>query len=118
MPVGSVSTRRGFASAAGTNAARSRCGADNHRGISVMTTSLSRRIAMAVVALIVAQLAQAELPQRAALQILESNSTDATDDPENPPSPPLFGSGLAVQGNVALVGMPGAFDERGRVALF
>jgi hypothetical protein len=83
-----------------------------------MTTSLSRRIAVAIVALIAAPLAQAELPQRAALQILESNSTDATNDPENPPSPPFFGSGLAVQGNVALAGMPGAFDERGRVALF
>ena len=35
-----------------------------------------------------------------------------------PPSPPFFGSGLAVQGNVALAGMPGAFEDRGRVAAF
>ena len=43
---------------------------------------------------------------------------DAIDDPEQPPSPPFFGSGLALQGNVALAGMPGAFEERGRVAGF
>ena len=83
-----------------------------------MTASLRRRIAASIVALVAAQLAHAELPQRAALQILEPDSTDAIDDPENPPSPPFFGSGLAVQGNVALAGMPGAFDERGRVAAF
>jgi hypothetical protein len=102
----------------GTNTARSRCGADDHRGFSEMTTLLRRRIAAALVALVVTQLAQAELPQRAALQILEPDSTDATDDPENPPSPPSFGAGLAVQGNIALAGLPGAFDDRGRVAVF
>jgi hypothetical protein len=83
-----------------------------------MTTLLCRRIAAAVVALVVAQLAHAELPQRAALQLLEPDSTDTIDDPENPPSPPFFGSGLAVQGNIALAGMPGAFDDKGRVAAF
>jgi hypothetical protein len=83
-----------------------------------MTTFLRRRIAAAIVALVAAHLAHAELPQRAALQILEPNSTDMIDDPENPPSPPYFGSGLAVQGNIALAGMPGAFDETGRVAVF
>jgi hypothetical protein len=83
-----------------------------------MTTSHSRRIAASVVALIVAQLAHAELPQRAALQILEPDATDATDDPQTLPTPPYFGSGLAVQGNVALAGMPGAFEDRGRVAAF
>ena len=83
-----------------------------------MTTSHSRRIAASVVALIVAQLAHAELPQRAALHILEPDNTDAIDDPQTQPSPPFFGSGLAVQGNVALAGMPGAFEDRGRVAAF
>jgi hypothetical protein len=83
-----------------------------------MTTLLRRRIAVTIVALVVAQLAHAELPQRAALQILEPDSTDAIDDPEIPPSPPSFGAGLAVQGNIALAGMPGAFEERGRVAAF
>jgi hypothetical protein len=83
-----------------------------------MTTLLRRRVAAALVALIVAQLAYAELPQRAALQILEPNSTDTINDPENPPSPPFFGAGLAVQGNIALAGMPGAFEDKGRVAVF
>ena len=83
-----------------------------------MTTSSSRRIAASVVALIVAQFAHAELPQREALQILEPDSTDAIDDPQTQPSPPFFGSGLALQGNVALAGMSGAFEDRGRVAAF
>ena len=81
-----------------------------------MTASLRCRIAASIVALVAAQLAHAELPQRAPLQILEPDSTDWNDDPENPPSPPFLGLGLAVVGNVALAGMPGAFDERGRVA--
>lgn len=83
-----------------------------------MTTSVRRRLAASIVALVVAQLAHAELPQRAALQLLEPNGTDMTNDPEQVPSPPFFGSGLAVQGNIALAGMPGAFDEKGRVAAF
>jgi hypothetical protein len=115
--VGAVSTRRRFASGDGTNAAHIRCGADNHREISAMTTSV-RRIAAFVVVLAAANLAHAELPQRAALQILEPNSTDWLDDPNEAPSPPWFGGGMAMQGNVALVGMSGAFDARGRVAAF
>ena len=81
-----------------------------------MTTLLRRRIAAALVALVVAQLANAELPQRAALQILEPEYTDAAE--ETLPTPPTFGAGLAVQGNIALAGMPGAFEDRGRVAAF
>jgi hypothetical protein len=83
-----------------------------------MTTLLRRRIAAALVAFIFAQLAQAELPQLAPLQVLESDSTDVSDDPQTFPYPPYFGSALTVQGNVALVGMPGAFEETGRVAAF
>lgn len=83
-----------------------------------MTTSFSRRIAASVVALIIAQVAHAELPLRAALQTLGPDSTDAINDPQVFPSPPVFGFGLTVQGNVALVGMPGAFEDRGRVAAF
>jgi hypothetical protein len=83
-----------------------------------MTTLLRSRIAATLVALVMTQLAQAELPQRAALQLLEPDSTDTIDDPQNPPSPPFFGAGLALQGNVALAGMPGAFEDRGRVAGF
>lgn len=83
------------------------------------TASIRRRIATSIFALAFAQLAHAELPQRAALQVLEPIlGTDMTDSPDEPPDPPFFGSGLAMQGNVALAGMPGAFAERGRVAAF
>jgi FG-GAP repeat len=82
-----------------------------------MTTSV-RRIAAFVVMLAAVNLARAELPQRAALQILEPNSTDWVDSPDEAPSPPWLGAGMAMQGNVALVGMSGAFDARGRVAAF
>jgi hypothetical protein len=116
--VGSVITRRRFASLMGTNEARIRCGADYHRGISQMTTLLRRRTAAAIVAFVVSHLTHAELPQRAALQFLEPNSTDTINDPFEQPSPPMLGAGLAVQGNVALAGMPGAFEDRGRVAVF
>jgi hypothetical protein len=85
----------------------------------VTTASIRRRIAASIVALAIVQLAHAELPQRAELQVLEPIlGTDTTDSPDEPPDPPLFGSGLAMQGNVALAGMPGAFAERGRVAVF
>ena len=83
------------------------------------TASVCRRIAASIFALAVAQLAHAELPQRAAIQVLEPIiGTDTTNSPDEPPDPPFFGSALAMQGNIALAGMPGAFAERGRVAVF
>lgn len=82
------------------------------------SASVRRRIAASIVALAVVQLAHAELPPLEMVQLLEPDSTDTSDDPNQFPSPPFFGSGLAVQGNVALAGMPGAFDDRGRVAAF
>lgn len=83
------------------------------------TASVCRRIATSIFALALAQLAHAELPQRAATQVLESVfGADTVDSPDEQPDPPYFGSGLAMQGNVALAGMPGAFAERGRVAAF
>jgi FG-GAP repeat protein len=85
----------------------------------VTTASVCRRLATSIFALALAQLAHAELPQRAATQALEPVlGTDTLDSPDEPPDPPYFGSGLAMQGNVALAGMPGAFAERGRVAAF
>jgi len=84
----------------------------------VPTASIRRRIATSVFAFAFAHLAHAELPERAALQVLEPDDTDSTDDPQQLPTPPYFGAGIALQGNVALVGMSGAFDERGRVAAF
>ena len=81
-----------------------------------MTTSVRWIAAFAMLA--AANFAHAELPQRAPLQILEPRSTDAIDDPEIAPSPPWMGVDMAMQGNVALVGMSGAFDATGRVAAF
>src|SRR5262245_3826047 len=92
---------------------------EKDREISVTTASVCRRIAMSILALALAQLAHAQMPQRAATQVLEPVlGTDTLDSPDEAPDPPYFGSGLAMQGNVALVGMPGAFAERGRVAAF
>lgn len=82
------------------------------------SVSIRRRIAASIVALAVMQLAQAELPTLEMVQLLYPDSTDVFDDPNQMPSPPFFGSALALQGNVALVGMPGAFEDRGRVAAF
>ncbi|HEX4970634.1 MAG TPA: hypothetical protein VFV69_06220 [Steroidobacteraceae bacterium] len=74
------------------------------------------RIAAFLLAFAVAGLAHAELPQLDPAQTLGPDSTDSSDDANNLPSPPLFGYGLALQGNTALAGMPGAYDEKGRVA--
>ena len=83
------------------------------------TASIHRRIAASLFALAFAQLAHAELPQRAPLEVLVPiQGTDTLDSPDEPPDPPYLGSALAMQGNVALAGMPGAFAERGRVAVF
>jgi hypothetical protein len=76
------------------------------------------RIAASILMLAFAQLAHAELMQLDPVQTLWPDGTDAIDDPNQLPSPPFFGSGLALQGNVALAGMPGAYDEKGRVAAF
>jgi hypothetical protein len=85
----------------------------------VTTASICRRIAASIVALAAAQLAYAELPQREAQQVVEPIlGTDTTDSPDEPPDPPSMGIGVAMQGNVALVGMSGAFQETGRVAAF
>lgn len=79
--------------------------------------SVGRRIAVSILVLAAAQVAHAVTPLDP-VQLLGPNDTDAIDDPNQPPSPPFFGAGLALQGNVALAGMPGAFDEKGRVAAF
>lgn len=78
--------------------------------------SVRCRIAASILAFVVIPLAHAELPQLDPLQVLGPDSTDSTDDPNHVPDPPFFGSGLALQGNMALAGMPGAFGEKGRVA--
>jgi hypothetical protein len=76
-----------------------------------------RSIVAAIVAAAAAHVAHAELPMQAPLQVVEPNGTDVVDGPNELPWPPFFGASLALQGNVALAGMPGAFEERGRVAV-
>ena len=83
----------------------------------MIIASVRRRIAASILALAVVPVAHAITPLEPA-QLLEPDSTDAIDDPNQPPSPPFFGAGLALQGNIALAGMPGAFEEKGRVAAF
>lgn len=78
--------------------------------------SVRCRIAASILAFVVIPLAHAELPQLDPLQMLGPDSTDSTDDSTHVPDPPFFGSGLALRGNMALAGMPGAFGEKGRVA--
>jgi len=82
----------------------------------VTSASVRCRIAAFVVAFAVMPLAHAELPQLNPAQTLGPDSSDATNDASTLPSPPMYGYGLALQGNMALAGMPGAFNERGRVA--
>ena len=83
---------------------------------SVTSVSVRCRIAAFFLVFAVAGLARAELPQLDPAQTFGPDSSDAVDDANTLPSPPLFGYGLALQGNMALAGMPGAYDEKGRVA--
>jgi hypothetical protein len=83
----------------------------------VIIASVRRRIAASILALAAVSVVHAVTPLEP-VQVIEPDGTDAVDDPNQAPSPPFFASGLALQGNVALAGMPGAFEEKGRVAAF
>jgi hypothetical protein len=82
----------------------------------VSSVSVRCRIAAFLVVFALVPIAHAELPQLNPAQMLGPDETDATGDANTLPSPPMFGYGLALQGNMALAGMPAAFDEQGRVA--
>jgi hypothetical protein len=114
MCVGAGNEARGCSFDATTNQTK-RSGA---RENSVTIVSVRGRIAASILALACMPLAHAELAQLDPVQMLGPDSSDASDDPNQFPSPPMFGSGLALQGNVALAGMPAAYDEKGRVAAF
>src|SRR6185295_12655256 len=119
--VGRVSTRRRCASQLGTKRARIRLVARiiiRRRRSSVTSASIRCWIAASIATLGFVQVAHAELPQLDPVQMLGPDSTDASDNPNQVPSPPFFGAGVALQGNVALAGMPAAWDEKGRVAAF
>jgi FG-GAP repeat len=83
----------------------------------VFIASVRRWFAAPVLALAFMQFAHAVTPLDP-VQFIGPDETDAIDDPEQLPSPPFFGQGLALQGNIALAGMPGAYEETGRVAAF
>jgi hypothetical protein len=69
-------------------------------------------------ALAAAPLARAELPRLQAAQTLRPLPEEVLPDPQGFPESPLFGAALALAGAPALSGMPGAFDDAGRVAIF
>lgn len=69
-------------------------------------------------ALAAAPLARAELPTLQAAQTLHPLPEEVLPDPQGFPQTPFFGASLALAGNTALSGMPGAFDNAGRVAIF
>jgi hypothetical protein len=69
-------------------------------------------------ALAAAPLARAELPRLQSTQTLRPLFEEVNPDPPNSPESPLFGASLALAGKTVLSGMPGAFDNAGRVAIF
>ncbi|MGH8188253.1 MAG: hypothetical protein ACREUC_16975, partial [Steroidobacteraceae bacterium] len=85
-----------------------------------MTIAKVRRLALAtLVALTYSQASLAELPLMEATQMIEPKPDEVDNpDPTQPPQTPFFSSDVSLQGSVALVGMPGAFDLEGRVAMF
>src|ERR1044072_1807950 len=85
-------------------------------GRRAVTSASIRWIAASILAFAVVPLAYAELAQLEPAQMLGPDNSDSISDSNQLPTPPLFGYGLAMQGNMALAGMPGAFDEKGRVA--
>lgn len=69
-------------------------------------------------ALAAAPPALAELPTLQPAQTLRPLPDEILPDPQGDPQAPLLGASLALAGNTALAGMPGAFDDEGRVAVF
>ena len=81
------------------------------------TGTMRGLLTLALAALAAAPLARAELPSLQSVQTLRPLPEETT-DPQGDPQAPLFGSSLALAGNTALSGMPGAFDNEGRVAIY
>jgi hypothetical protein len=84
----------------------------------VNTGAIRRLLVSTLAALAAAPLARAELPRLQAAQTLRPLPEEVLPDPQGFPESPLFGSALALAGTTALSGMPGAFDNAGRVAIF
>jgi hypothetical protein len=85
----------------------------------VTIVNVRQLITATLAAVCVAPAALAELPLLDAAQVIEPKLAEVeSSDPTQPPETPFFGSDVAMQGTVALVGMPGAFGLEGRVAMF
>lgn len=69
-------------------------------------------------AIIAAPPARAELPSLQPLQTVEPKTSGVYPDPQGVSQTPFFATSLALDGNISLSGMPGAFDFAGRVAIF
>lgn len=69
-------------------------------------------------ALAAAPLARAEVPRLPSTQTLGPLPEEVMPDPQGFPESPVFGFSLALAGTTALSGMPGAFDNEGRVGIF
>jgi FG-GAP repeat len=84
----------------------------------VNTGAVRRLLISTFAALAAAPMARAELPRLQTTQTLRPLPEEVTPAPQQFPESPLFGSSLALAGNTALSGMPGAFADAGRVAIF
>lgn len=62
--------------------------------------------------------ARAELPPLYATAELYPLATEVEPRPGDMPQTPYFGTDVALLGNIAMVGMPGAFELEGRVGIF
>jgi FG-GAP repeat len=84
----------------------------------VIKGTVRRLFACAFVAIAAVPAARAELPQLRPFQTLEPREVEVFPDPEQSMQTPLFGASVALDGSIALSGMPGAADLAGRVAVF
>jgi hypothetical protein len=80
---------------------------------------LGSRAAIMLATFAAVSIAQAALPELPPAQVLKPSVEDLQPDPEQPPAEAQFGVDVAIQdGGVAAVGLPGANDGAGRVAIF
>ncbi|HKS57514.1 MAG TPA: hypothetical protein VJS12_19610 [Steroidobacteraceae bacterium] len=70
------------------------------------------------IALLSGSAAFAELPRHPVFQTLEAAREEIQPTPDEPPQALKFGWSVAIRDSVAFVGMPDAFERRGRVAIF
>jgi hypothetical protein len=70
------------------------------------------------IALLSSTAALAELPRHPVIQTLEATHEEIQPDPEELPQSLMFGRAVAIRDGTAFIGMPGAFDDVGRVAIF